>query len=91
MQIHKADIHVDKDLLRAQKMAKDLLDELEVVNAESEQMQGLEGDLKVQLKTLTVSRVFRTILNATMYIFFSHRGMYNGFACIYSMYTESPY
>ena len=36
------------------------------------QMQGLEGehqDLKMQLKTLMVSRVFGTILNATMYSF----------------------
>ena len=41
-------------------------------------MQGLEGeyrDLKNQLKTLTVSRVFWNILDATMY--FSHRGSYN--------------
>ena len=33
------------------------------------QVQGLEGeqwDLKIQLKTLTVSRVFREILDATM-------------------------
>ena len=40
------------------------------------QVQGLEGehqDLKIQLKTLTVSRVFRKDLDATMYVVFSQR------------------
>ena len=40
------------------------------------QMQGLEGehqDLNIQLKTLTVSRVIRNIINATTYIGFSQR------------------
>ena len=62
-----------------------------VLSAEHlKQVQGLEDehhDLKVQLKALMVSRVFRKILDAT--IKFSHRGMYNVFACIYCICIQT--